>query len=396
MGIILNNDQIYASMKFESWWRSASSDQVFELDGPAGSGKTTIILYLIDKLGLNLEDVLFVAYMGKAACQMARNGLPAQTIHSAIYDCRKVNMRDENGKLILNSRGKPKKKIEFFLKEKIEKKPKLIIIDEGFMVPEKNAIDLLSFGIPVCVLGDTHQLPPVFGNPYFLNHPDYSLTEIMRQKEGNPIIYLSQKLLHHEHLTPGVYGSSCVIDKKQMTDYSLKHADIIITGTNRLRQQVNDLFRESFLSLSTLDYPNYGEKIICRRNNWRRSIKDKGEIYLTNGLSGYVDYVSPEHYSKDSITIDFRPDFTNKCFKDVKISIPAIDRKIGVGEEPYIAPGIDLFEYAYAITTHLSQGSQWSNVLFMKENNFFHNDDDYFRLLYTAVTRAVDSITYVI
>ena len=67
MGIILNNDQIYATMKLESWWNSSTGDQVFELDGPAGSGKTTLIMYLIEKIGLKLDDVLFVAYMGKAA-----------------------------------------------------------------------------------------------------------------------------------------------------------------------------------------------------------------------------------------------------------------------------------------------------------------------------------------
>ena len=62
MGIILNNDQIYASMKIESWWKSSTGDQVFELDGPAGSGKTTLIMSLIEKIGLSLDDVLFVAF----------------------------------------------------------------------------------------------------------------------------------------------------------------------------------------------------------------------------------------------------------------------------------------------------------------------------------------------
>lgn len=395
MGIILNNDQIYASMKIESWWKSSTGDQVFELDGPAGSGKTTLIMSLIEKIGLSLDDVLFVAYMGKAASQMQRNHLPAQTIHSSIYDCVMVYDRDENGHIQFTTNNKPKKKLEFKLKEKIHGKPKLIVVDEGFMVPENIALDLLSFGVPVIVLGDTHQLPPVFGKPFFLNNPDYSLTEIMRQNEGSPIIYISQLLLKHQMPKYGVYGNSSVIHKNELTDYHLKHSDIVITGTNRLRKEINDLFREEFCNISHLEYPNYGEKIICRRNNWGKKIHDKGDIYLTNGLSGYVDYVSPESFTKDKISIDFRPDFTKKVFRDLKVSIPYLDRRLGVDEISYIPPGIERFEYAYAITTHLSQGSQWENVVFLKEDNFFNNQDDYFRLLYTAVTRASESIIWV-
>ena len=178
----------------------------------------------------------------------------------------------------------------------------------------------------------------------------------------------------------------------------LKSADVIITGTNRLRSSINNLFRESFLDLPTLEYPNYGEKIICRRNDWSKFIRENGEIYLTNGLSGTVDYVDRETYNKNSINIDFKPDFTNKNFKNIKASIPYINMKLGTEESSnfYAPPGVNLFEYAYAITTHLSQGSQYDNVVFLKEKNFFNNEKDYYRLLYTVVTRARESITYVV
>lgn len=397
MGILLNNEQIYACYDIENWWHK-SSNQLYEIDGPAGSGKTTLIRYFIDRIGLKLEDVLFVSYMGKAVSQMARNGLPARTIHSSIYDCEKVICRDEDGKIIYQPSGKPKKKLTFVLKDKIPTNPKLIVIDEAFMVPEKTAEDILSFGIPTIATGDTHQLPPVFGNPYFLNNPNTSLKQVMRQKEGDPIIYLSQELLHHRPLKEGVYKKSCVIPKKNLTDFMLKSADVIITGTNRLRSSINNLFRESFLDLPTLEYPNYGEKIICRRNDWSKFIRENGEIYLTNGLSGTVDYVDRETYNKNSINIDFKPDFTNKNFKNIKASIPYINMKLGTEESAnfYAPAGVNLFEYAYAITTHLSQGSQYDNVVFLKEKNFFNNEKDYYRLLYTAVTRARESITYVV
>ena len=84
MGIELNNDQIYCTYKMENWWHH-STEQLFQISGSAGSGKSTVVRYLIEKIGLEYDEVLFVAFMGKAASQLARNGLPAQTIHSAIY-----------------------------------------------------------------------------------------------------------------------------------------------------------------------------------------------------------------------------------------------------------------------------------------------------------------------
>ena len=70
--------------------------------------------------------------------------------------------------MIFLDNGKPKTKYVQLLKEKISKKIKAIVVDEGGTIPEKNAKDLLTFGVPVIVLGDLNQLPPPFGNPYFL------------------------------------------------------------------------------------------------------------------------------------------------------------------------------------------------------------------------------------
>ena len=55
---------------------------------------TTIVLYLIEKLGLKMSEVLVLAYQGKAACRMTMTGLPAKTIHSAIYRYEKELMKE--------------------------------------------------------------------------------------------------------------------------------------------------------------------------------------------------------------------------------------------------------------------------------------------------------------
>ncbi len=258
-------------------------------------------------------------------------------------------------------------------------------------------IEAPSFGKPVIVLGDLNQLPPVFGKPFFLQEPDYILTEIMRQNEGNPIIWLSQRILNKEKMIPGVYGNSAIIEKSDLTDYTLKHASIILTGTNKLRYMINVKFREEIFAYKNLDIPHYGEKIICRKNNWNRCIGNG--YYLTNGMTGFVDYVDRESYNKKSISIDFRPDFLKSSYKNVKIDYDHLysspTTEMDLDEESFYDFTLDKFEWANAITVHSSQGSQWDNVLYLDER-MGGNEDFHKKLMYTAITRAVNSITFCI
>ena len=361
---------------------------------------TTLIRYFIDRLGLSYDNVLFVAFMGKAASQMSRNGLPAKTIHSAIYDYKEKMARDEKGKIIFNSNGKPKKVSYFELKDHISKKIKLIVVDEASMVDERTAKDLLSFGVPTICLGDLNQLPPVFGKPFFLNEPDVILKQIMRQAENNPIIWLSQQVLAGKDLKYGVYGNksvgtSAVIHKQDIDDYKLRQADIVLTGTNRLRYNVNNYFRTDIRKIANLEYPNFREKVICRKNNWDQCID--GNIYMTNGTTGYVERIDKRSFNKNTMIMDFRPDFCKKSFKNVEFDlnhmffIPGAENN---KETPY-GYMYDKIEFAYAITVHSSQGSQWDNVLYMHEN-FMRTVDDRKKLLYTAITRAAKSLTIVL
>lgn len=394
--IELTDEQVFAIYEMEHWWNTQTK-QVFEISGAAGTGKTTLVKYLIEKIGLKLDNVLFVAFMGKAVAQLARHGLPAKTIHSAIYNYVKIPARDENGKIILKKNGYPKMVGKFELKEKIgnSKKIKLIVVDEAAMVNVQLANDLLSFNIPTIVLGDMNQLPPVFGDTPFLYHPDVILKQIMRQKEGNPIIWLSQQILLGHELEIGVYKNSAVIPKKNVNQFMYANANVILTGTNSLRHHVNCFCREKIKKISRLDYPHIGEKVICKKNNWRQKITSKGaEYYLTNGLTGFVDYVEKSSFDGKRMVIDFRPDFLHTPFKNIKLDYKHLYEDPDEDNDNGFDPYIDKFEYAYAITVHSSQGSQWGNVLYLAEN-FMRNREDAKRFNYTAITRAVDSITIV-
>lgn len=393
MGIMLNDDQITAVYEGERWNKSGMK-QLFEISGPAGSGKTFLAKYLIDIFKLSLDEVLCIAYMGKAALQLSRSGLPAKTCHSAIYDYVKVIEKDEDGNIIYLPNGKPKTKFDFVLKKKLPKHIKMILIDEGGMIPEKMARDILSFGLPVMVLGDLNQLPPVFGKAFFLRDPDVVLTQIMRQAEGNPVIYMAHQILAGKTLQYGCYGNSNVIRKSDMNNFMLSKADVVLTGSNKLRYEINKLFREQILDGIRLDRANVGEKVICRKNNWGKCVNDM--IYLMNGLSGYVDYVDFSKFNGKKFTMDFKPDFVNKTFKNLQVDYEKLmaEPKTTKDDNPFDFT-LNKFEFSNAITTHLSQGSQWPNIVMLVEKMPFLTRDTYMKLLYTGITRAEHQITVV-
>ena len=369
-----------------------SKSHLFMLSNGIITHNTTLIKYFIDRIGLDMDQVLFVAFQGKAAMQMSRHKLPAKTIHAAIYDFKKVADCDDDGNLQTDEKGNIKKKYVFELKKEIASKPKLIVVDEAGMVGEQNALDLLSFGIPVIALGDLNQLPPVAAKPFFLKEPDYELTQIMRQSERNPIVWLSQEILQNKGLKYGLYGQSQVIRKNELTEFQLQESDIVLTCTNSLRHEVNKLFREDILDIKKLDMISEGEKIICRRNDWHRSIEKL--YYLTNGMTGIASYVDVSSFNGRDVKIDFKPDFLKKSFKNIPLDYkhlfnPTKNEVFSINDLKR-----NKFEFAYAITTWLSQGSEFDNVVFLLEDAVFDPTLKK-QLIYTAITRAKNKITIV-
>ena len=211
----------------------------------------------------------------------------------------------------------------------------------------------------------------------------------MRQAEGDPIVYLSQCVLKRIPVDYGMYGASRVvghvpIDNNILTDY-----DIILCGKNKTRDTLNDRIREEILNYEYRK-PTIGDKIICRKNNWSESLDG---IYLTNGLIGYVEDVNYCSLYRNILYLDFRPDFMENCFERLSVDYKFMKADWDEKKEFGFISDMERFEFAYAITVHLSQGSEYPNVLFMDEK--FHDEETLRRLQYTAITRASNSITWV-
>src|SRR5262249_14763711 len=142
-----------------------------------------------------------------------------------------------------------------------------IVIDEASMVNEKIGRDLLRFGVPIIVIGDPWQLPPVEGAGFFTTgEPDFTLTEIHRQARDSPIIKMATIVREGGWLQLGDYrdGSRAV----RLNDYKAEACDQILVGRNVTRRNINSGLREQYGRRGS--YPLGGDKLVCLRNDYRR------------------------------------------------------------------------------------------------------------------------------
>src|SRR5213595_930817 len=182
---------------------------VFRLFGYAGTGKTTLARHIAEGVD---GDVKFAAFTGKAALVMRNKGCDnASTIHSLIYRAKESGVEQPSFELWDDAPAS---------------KAKLIVIDECSMVDAELGRDLKSFAVPLLVLGDPAQLPPIQGGGYFTDaSPDAMLTEVHRQAQDNPIVRLSMEIREGRRLVPGTYGETQVVPRSALDPQRVLDAD---------------------------------------------------------------------------------------------------------------------------------------------------------------------------
>ncbi|MBD5584630.1 MAG: AAA family ATPase [Clostridia bacterium] len=400
----LTADQITAGKLIEDWFLH-STRQAFVLAGYAGTGKTTLLKYVVcETLGLVPEDsVAFVTPTGKASTVLIRSGLHATTLHKLIYQSIVEEKEIEvNGKKITVE------KLSFKRRDSIGKSIKLIVLDEASMVSDEVLYDLTEYGVKLLLCGDNAQLPPVEGLNGFLTSPDYTLRTIVRQNLGNPIIRLSEMAREGKYIPYGRFGESVLVTGKRLftgekRKTCLLKADQVICGINKTRAQVNDEIRAFKGFLSPL--PESGEKLICTQNNWETFIDGEMRFNMVNGIIGTV--IEPFYDNSKSIGfIQFKPDFLDEnCPEALPIDTGIFTdgyyrykrgdyfEKFDEKGEPVGAFTLNRFEYGYCISCHKAQGSEFDNVAVFDESYCFKEDKN--RWLYTAITRAKKNLVII-
>ena len=378
-------------------YKYRNRDPYTTIGGYAGTGKSTLIQFIIAALELRPDEVAYVAYTGKAAQVLRSKGCPnAITAHRLLY--KSVQGRDGTFK--------------HYPKKQLEGNYKLIVVDEVSMLPKKMWDLLLTHHIHVIACGDPAQLPPIDkdNDNHVLDNPDVFLDEIMRQAADNDIIRLSMDVREGNPIKVGKSQNANIVRIDQLNDGMMMWADQIICGKNATRNYLNAHYRELLWGENTSSVPIVGDKLICLKNNW--DIVNEAGDALVNGMTGELQDIiigSDDPWLGKMCFIYFKPDTIEEDEDIATFQSLHIDWKLITTGVPTITKENwkklplfikkfppEQFDYGYAITCWKGQGSEFPKVTFIAENVGPMSREDYKRYLYTGITRASEKLTLLI
>jgi exodeoxyribonuclease-5 len=389
----LSKDQANAARKIINWYFSPDKPPYITLGGYAGTGKTTLIGFIKNKIAqLHSENnkgkskkklkIAMCSYTGRAT-QNLKSRLQSfdavswrdtiSTIHGLIYD----PIEDNRGVII-----------GWSLKEEID--ADLIIVDEASMIDQLIWKDLLSYKVPIIAVGDHGQLPPINGKFNLMEKPMLKLEKIHRQAAGNPIIkvatYARKKgQVPHREFGPNIIkydrNDPFTSDTVEELLQGYNNETIILCGYNSTRNKVNQYVRAA-LGFETAE-PQPGDRVICIRNNHKK------QIY--NGMLGTLQSIRKE--GDDWYEAEIGMDDGNVLYQGL-VYAPQFGAPVGINftKDRALAGMGDLFDFGYALTVHKSQGSQAKRVIMFEERFKQMDDEMWKKWLYTGVTRATDEL----
>lgn len=411
---------------------------IFILDGYAGTGKTTIISALIKTLPYYNIRTELLAPTGRAAKVLSNRSLQqAYTIHKKIY----YTQTDDYSNISLK------------LKEN-KNHHTLYIIDEASMIGEGDNLlsDLFSYvknGVKnkVILLGDKAQLPPIGNNESFALNPDY-----LKQRFFEPIEYYQLTQVVRQALQSGILKNAANIrwalnNKLQLPIFKTQnHKDfkqieaidfedtlanqyrqigekevVVVTRSNFAANQLNQYIRNRILEKENII--DIGEKLMSIRNNYYWQTENEYSDFIANGDIVEVTniYSYEEKFGFNFANIEARIN-ESKIPIELTIMLDTLSEKQAhLSQEKERQLYNNIFSYyqkdcnnkalihkavkedkyfnalqvkfSKAITCHKAQGGDWHTAFILNEVQASEAiNQDYFRWLYTAVTRAREQI----
>lgn len=407
------------------------------LAGYAGSGKSSILPFILEALGYAPEKVWFAAPTAQAA-KVMRSKLKAQkypkhettTCHSAIYRARPAPIATLESDLANHDellaqqiasgvdphKIETQKKLVSRLKEELHNAYRedkinfqlnpdspvqlcdLIVIDEASMVGATMRDDLMSFGVPILAMGDPGQLPPVEDKVGLTaGKPDFFLSEIHRQALDNPIIWLSMLAREGKELPHGKHGTTVEVMLRK--SFQEVYTDIntrptFLVGMNKTRWATNQLLRQDFgfvqkagdwvgpkagepliIKKNIREYPNLVNGTHCRAISSAELVKGQAKFQLS-----FEDDEETTYNHKDVYQGLFEEHFLRKQGEfTAPLPVGYRARKNSI-----------VADWGFACTVHSFQGSQADDVVLIDESSVFRQDARKF--LYTGITRAAETL----
>lgn len=371
--------------------RYSNHNKYTVISGYAGSGKSTLIKFIIAALDCEEDDVVFTSFTGKATQVLLKKGNKnVCTLHKLLYTWRPIPTGG-------------------YLRTPVDDIPyKIVIVDEVSMVPRSLINALLMYDVYVIFCGDPFQLPQISKDDShdLLDQPHIFLDEIMRQAAESEIIRLSMDIREGKSLERYIGKEAMVLNKDELNEGMLTWADQIICAKNDTRFSLN-MKMKSLLDKG--EEPAEGDKIICLRNYWETISNTQNP--LVNGTIGYMSDIYKSHIKYPSYLNGLYVPYLGIKFtsdSDDIFNINIDETKLKTGENiinwetsykinrsSKFRGSIPLeFDYGYAITCHRAQGSEWDKVLVVEEN-FPFVKEEHARWLYTAITRASEKLVVI-
>ena len=396
----LTQEQLRVKVELEKWINSKKKSYKC-LTGKAGTGKT----YLLSCLALP-KDTLFIAPTHQAVSVIAnQTTYPCISYDSATFS--RVVIKED--------------KAVFVSDRKLWKNAKpysLIVVDEASMMSSKMVKTLTSIykTSKILYVGDKGQLPAIEKDDYsvFSEYDCYELTENMRSGEDNPLLKLANKNYLTNNITLPT-TSNCNSKGYKIIKYKEVHElfkkgdiDTICVATNKIRNGINQDIHDYLYPDTTY---GIGEKLIANMNiGYTPDNKRKYDI-INSSIVTVLDYKQvvgrvtvaelPTLFVDlmwDEVLVDARKkpvlilnSMYDKIYAEFLKSLYRVCKANTLSWETYhyYKDYFSDLSYAYAITTHKSQGSTYDNIgIACADITNFFDKKVRTALFYTAVTRA--------
>lgn len=429
-------------------------NRVFLLNGYAGTGKTSVVAALVRALAAIRRPTVLLAPTGRAAKVLADfSGRRAQTIH------RKIYRGDLVGTPFTAGVGENPHRNAIFIVDEAsmigegsQGEPSLLDDLVSYVYGSGEDCRMI-------LLGDTAQLPPVGSdrspamNPGVLKAMglDVSraiITETVRQKHESGILMNATALRKAMSAAAHDPGNGLPVPElywRDLDDVRLTTQEdleddlagaysrhgvgetILITRSNRRAMLFNLAIRSRILEkeeVITRDEP----LMVCRNNYfWKTGIRGadfiaNGDIVVVSKIHGFenrgflrfadVELTLPDHdgvafdaklilSTLNSETAGLPPDYEQMLLEQTLRQLSPAD-----AADPYIRARVlraDPYfnalrvKYSYAVTCHKAQGGQWESVFadMAGISDEATRTPEFYRWLYTAVTRATRRLTFI-